>query len=280
MGVRPLFIDTIEAPSPEQFVKVVARGRPALIRQAVADWNAISRWGTEYFETMVGGRRVPIEFYPSGSYYQSRLVFDATMKRYLELLQARDSKEKYYLAEVPIDEHLSELCADISLPPFLDERRLIFRAFFFGKDSVSNLHFHSTTQALLCQVFGRKKVTLYPPEALPFLYFYPWYKYWFNFSRIHFDRLDMSAYPQFHRATSAVCTLEPGDALFIPMHWGHLVEGFDLNASITFFWRSRWREWTFHRAALRARLGSSFRTLVSGPAAKFCEHVFGFRIVR
>jgi jumonji domain-containing protein 7 len=259
---------------------MVAQRRPVLIRKGVAGWGAVTRWGPEFFAETVGERTVPIEFYPSGSYYESWLSFETQVSRYLELLRVRPVKERYYMAEVRIDRDLPELWPDIALPPFLDARRLIFTALFFGFDTLSNLHYHATDQALLCQVVGRKTVTMYPPEDFRCLYFHPWYHQRFNFSRIRFDPVDQTRFRNFGLTHGTTCTLEPGDALFIPMHWGHLVHGPGWNASVTFFWKPFLREWRLNRVALHARVGRSFRTFVSRPVAAVCDSVFGFRIIR
>jgi hypothetical protein len=272
--------ETRSRPSREQFRGAVAKGLPLMIRGGVADWKAIGKWSPEYIERTVGDRRVPVEFYPTGGYYESWLTFETKVKRYLELIRANNQQEKYYMAEVRIDEILPELWADVAMPDFLERERHLFTAFFFGLDTISGLHYHATDQAMLSQVFGRKKVTLYPPGDFENLYFHPWFNHRFNFSRISFDRVESTRFPRLSQASGVSCELEPGDALFIPIHWGHLVEGYSWNASITFFWRPRLREWKLHRTAVHARVGRSFRTLVSRPLAKLCDRVFGFRVIR
>lgn len=266
-------------PSREEFRDVVAAGRPLMMRGAVRSWKAVGSWTPDSIGEKAGHRVVPVELYPGGSYYQSWLVFETTVRRYLELAAQSDAREKFYLAEVRIDELLPELWADVALPGCIDPRRMIFTAFFLGRDTISNLHYHATDQAMLCQVLGTKEVVLYPPEAFSHLSFHPWWNHRFNFSRLSFDGEGPPPSPQ-RQAMAIRCELQPGDALFIPMHWGHHVRGREWNASVTFFWRPRLREWRPGRTAVHARMGRSFRTIVSRPLASLCERVFGFRVIR
>jgi hypothetical protein len=39
--------------------------------------------------------------------------------------------------------------------------------------------------------------------------------------------------------------LQPGDAPFIPVHWWHVVYGYERSVSVTFFWKAQWGCWRF-----------------------------------
>ncbi len=269
------------APDRRHFKAIVDDGKPILIKDAVRHWPAITRWSLDHVADVAGARRVPVEFYPEGNYYTGWLSFETTLKRYLELaVQAADETPgpRYYLAEVRIDERLPELMQDIELPGFIDPALLEYSGLFLGRDTITGLHYHATDQALLCQIRGTKHLLLYPPQDFRHLYFEPWYSHRFNFSRIDFGRLDLARFPELRRATPLVCTLHPGDACFIPIHWGHVVEGEGTNASVTFFWRAQRRHWAAHPVSAHALAGHRFRAWVTRPLARRLSDWFRYRV--
>lgn len=95
---------------------------------------------------------------------------------------------------------------------------------------------------LACNVVGKRRFILFPPEQLRNLYVGP-----IDFtpagqaiSLVDFQRPDYQKYPRFKEAldNSYSVLLEPGDALFIPSMWWHYVEGIEpLNMLINYWWR-------------------------------------------
>ncbi|MEC8555554.1 MAG: cupin-like domain-containing protein [Planctomycetota bacterium] len=131
---------------------------------------------------------------------------------------------------------------------------------FAGWDTFSTAHYHRyRTQALLAQLCGPKRVLLFPPSASRFLYLSPWYSVRSNHSRVPFDRQHvgnlLDDYPGLSRASCFLATLEPGQCLFIPDHWVHLVEGEGESLSLTIFWNDAFRfsnRMGFHRDGVSA----------------------------
>jgi hypothetical protein len=247
-------------------------GRPVLVDGATDGWDAPHRWTVEHLRRTVGDRRVPVEFYPSGSYYGPWTEGSLRLDRYLSLLQAPGEPERCYLAQVPLVDLLPELAGDVRVPRFLEAAPRLGLAFFLGRDTVTALHFHSREQALLCQVAGEKRVTLFPPTDVPALRYEPWYSYRFNFSRIDFSAGDAAVPPE---ARPVRCTVRAGEALFIPLYWGHLVEGPGLTTSVTFFWSPTTTRWSSPRLRLRAVAGGLARERVIGPLMAGLERRVG-----
>ncbi|MFI9559224.1 TfuA-like protein [Nonomuraea endophytica] len=244
--------------------------RPVLIEGALDGWPALERWNPGYFREKVGATRVPVELYPSGSYYGSWVQSSLRMDRYLDLLTSPGEAERCYLAQAPLLDLLPELAEDLTVPGCLSGAPELGLAFFLGRDTVTALHYHSSEQALLCQVSGAKDVLLYPPEDHRYLNFHPWYSYRFNFSRIDFSTVSEGP------GSPLRCTVRAGEALYIPLYWGHLVEGHGTTSSVTFFWQpTTGRTRPSPGMRLRSALGGVVRRRFVSPFGEAFNRRFG-----
>lgn len=93
----------------------------------------------------------------------------------------------------------------------------------------------------VCAV-GRRRFTLFPPEAFVDLYLGPLENTPAGraVSMVDVARPDLRKYPRFSAALerAQVAALEPGDALFIPSMWYHHVEALDdFNVLVNYWWR-------------------------------------------
>ncbi len=95
---------------------------------------------------------------------------------------------------------------------------------------------------LACCVAGRRRFTLYPPDAVGDLYIGPLdlTPAGQPISLVDDAAPDLQRFPRFAQAQACaqVVELAPGDAIYIPSLWWHQVEGLDdLNALINYWWR-------------------------------------------
>jgi ribosomal protein L16 Arg81 hydroxylase len=101
----------------------------------------------------------------------------------------------------------------------------------------TSLH-HDLTNNLLVQILGRKRVILAAATALP-----KHYNDTHVFSKIRdvtASDLDLDKFAKIKGVRFHEVTLNPGEALFIPVGWWHQVESLDFSASITYT-NFRWR---------------------------------------
>jgi hypothetical protein len=272
MGERTVArIPAAEVPG---FRELEERGMPVLVTGALEDWAAPERWTAEYLREVAGDVVAPVEFYPTGSYFDQWIRVDLRVRRYLDLISGPEP-ELCYLAQVPLVDLFPMLASDIAMPELLRPVPSLGAALFVGRDSTTALHYHSTSQALLCGVTGAKRVTLYPPEDHRLLSYEHWYSYRFNFSRISFDPDGDGRRPEPGRAHPYRCEVRAGEALFIPLYWGHLVEGPGFTTSVTFFWDATVSGWHQPRLKAVTTVGRIVRRFVAAPATKLLERTVG-----
>jgi hypothetical protein len=264
---QAIAVERVHNPSQEEFERdYVARGRPVVLTGALDSWRGPSVWTPEYFRSKVGSRRVPIEVRRQGHMNQGERFEELTISEYFDRMEA--GQREYFLSDQRLERVLPELSPDIP-PPSLVHHSEAF--LFIGRNSFAAMHYHSDDQAMLCQVVGHKRVVLYAPEDFYRLYPESWFSPRFNWSRIDFsqpERVDPEAFPLLKDAQPHECTLAPGEALFIPLHWWHATYGYELSFSVSFFWLARREEWRYPSPGLRTFAASKLVKYVYLPASR------------
>jgi hypothetical protein len=92
-------------------------------------------------------------------------------------------------------------------------------------------------------VAGRRRFTLFPPEAEGDLYMGPAHPTPAGtpVSMVHVTAPDLDRYPRFAEAmkVAQVAELSPGDAIFIPRNWFHHVEALErFNMLVNYWWKT------------------------------------------
>ncbi len=123
------------------------------------------------------------------------------------------------------------------LVPFVPEDQLVdvthdyfpYRGIFIsGKGAKTRLHIDPfNSDALLCQFYGHKSLSLYHPDQLQFLQNE-------QGEIVDCSNPDPTRFPNFHQATPAFeDELLPGEIVYFPNRWAHEVVSMDDSVSIT-----------------------------------------------
>ncbi|BCW90857.1 hypothetical protein sos41_40330 [Alphaproteobacteria bacterium SO-S41] len=214
-----------------------ALNRPVVLAGAVADWPATSKWSAHHLRRRLGdteielqaGRTDDADFERNKDAHRIRMPFAAFIDRIAQspgndlYLTAYNSAANA-AALAPLADELGSL--DAYLAPGAAGMLWIGPA-----GSFTPLH-HDLTNNLLVQLRGRKRVVLVSPAETPRLYND---RHVFSEIRdIAASDLDLKRFPLAAGVRAHQVTLEPGDALFIPVGWWHQVTALDFSVSATY----------------------------------------------
>ncbi|WP_315762788.1 cupin-like domain-containing protein [Sphingomonas sp. Y38-1Y] len=249
-------IDARAIPSRAAFeTEVVAPCRPVVLRGAAADWplrQAAARSDAALIDTLaeladdhsaelfVGDPRI------AGRYYYSEDLAGFNFeRRTMKLGQAlaaighaaAEGGESLYLGSLPADQGFVRFPAVHPMPWLAPE---VTPRLWIGTASQVACHHDRLDNLAIC-VAGRRRFTLFPPEAIDDLYVGP------IDHTMAGQPVGLAAgspagdprWPRFEawRDRALVADLEPGDALYLPKLWWHQVEATGhLNLLVNYWW--------------------------------------------
>ncbi len=216
-------------PTPEEFFgRYWAAGIPFVATDVVTRWPALGLWSPRWFRDQLGeveieasvGRDSDPDCDVNFAIHRANM----TMAAYVDRVLAADTSNECYLIA---NNHnlarpgLRRLFDDIVPPAYIDAARLAGgSALWFGPaGTVTSLH-HDTSNILLCQVYGSKRVLLGDPCDAALL----------DHARGVYSEIDPTATEG--RAQFHLVELGPGDALFLPVGWWHHVTAHEVSITI------------------------------------------------
>ena len=255
-------IERVERPTKAEFTAIQECNRPVIVTGVSPEWGAMKHWDLDYLKSVAGDSLVTVH-YDSDANFTRWYLSDPEDRddrqipfgELLSLLQ-EESGRCYYMTEHSLKDISPRLAEDVDLSGLVDLEPPWEPLLFVGRDTCMPMHYHGTTEAVLCQLIGTKKITLVAPGDSPYLYARPWYAQSPLFSRVDGRSVqagnpDYSRWPKLEKAELIQFTLHPGEILFIPVHWWHLTSVPDFQVSMTCFWSSKFRRWTFPSPGLQ-----------------------------
>ncbi|AXY73687.1 cupin-like domain-containing protein [Paraflavitalea soli] len=224
-----------------EFVK---KGKPVLLKGAVADWHASKHWDMEYF------KHLPTD--PLLSVKKATIVEGETEKihlsDYVRLLETCSqpgaaTTKPPYLHDVAMFGIIPELTNDVSspiiknyLPAFYHEHWWKYVQFFMSiKGHITPLHFDTLiTHNLFFQVKGKKRFTLIDASQRNDCYMKKW-----RWAQVDPKAPALDKYPAYAKVTPMVVEVEGGDILYMPAGMLHHVESLGFSISFNIDWHSR-----------------------------------------
>lgn len=285
--------------TPDIFIeKYQKTGTPVIITGLLAtiDWNL------DYLCEKLGKQTFLFRNYGSSRYKQDKrnwknigsgvTLQSMPFTEYAELLRDRTAHENdIYLGKCSLKENIlaqTPALKVIGNQLGLTKPATDFNLYMGPGGHTSGLHYDSVDGTLM-QMYGEKRVVLFPPSQTYNLYPFPVYSHiryglklrsWF--SRVSLAQPDFELFPRFKIALQHryEVILKQGETLYIPMCWWHEVTalGDDMVCSVNRFWRvyptsrvirswNRWRAVCGHIFAL-PHICMSFAIALSGSDRK------------
>jgi hypothetical protein len=223
-------------PAGDFFRDHYAAHRPVILTGLIDHWPALARWSLDDFDARVGdamvevqaGREADLAYEIEFERHKARVPFRTLLAR---LRADRATNDVYMTANNSAANRaaLAALWADVGdLPGYLAPSGRDDGFFWLGPRGTITPFHHDLTNNLLIQIRGRKRVTLVPSWETPRMA---------NFRHCYSAYAGPGAFaelPAEQRPPAAVLTLEPGQALFIPVGWWHHVEGLEPTIGLSF----------------------------------------------
>lgn len=232
---------------------------PFLLKGLVKDWPAtkLAHQGpdklSEYIRTF--DRGLPLVVYRGAPEIEGRIFYNETLTGFnfdrlkMQLKDVFDAlklsedslepKSSYYVGSTMIDHWLPGFRAENDLG--LDDLSPLV-SLWFGNQSKVAAHYDFPNN-IACNVAGRRRITLFPPDQSENLYVGPidLTPSGQAISLVDSSKPDFEKFPKYKQAldVALVAELNPGDALYIPSMWWHHVQALDeLNVLVNYWWRS------------------------------------------
>ncbi|VUD59679.1 hypothetical protein TDB9533_02738 [Thalassocella blandensis] len=198
---------------------------------------------TYYGEPEINGRVFYSEDFKGFNYKVARVKLKEVLDR-IQSYSRSDRAPVYYVGSTMLDRWF---------PGFRGENKLTLDgvdplvSIWLGNQSVISTHF-DFPENVACNVVGRRRFTLFPPDQIDNLYIGPldMTPSGRAVSLVDVREPDLEKFPKYSVAqkSALVAELDVGDALYLPSMWWHHVEGLDdFNVLVNFWWRDTPNYW-------------------------------------
>ncbi|WP_287461018.1 cupin-like domain-containing protein [Sphingomonas sp.] len=227
---------------PAQFREIAARCEPVVVRGLVNDWPVVRAAATSpvalraYLLRFASATRAEAFVGKAGRYsYNERLDgfdfdrVDTDLADALDRILASANvpgAPTVYVGSLDTAQYLPGFAAENNLGPLLST---VQPRLWIGNRSDIACH-NDTFDNIACVVSGRRRFTLYPPQAVADLHIGP-----VDFTMS--GRATSLATSASAEARATVAELEAGDALYLPKLWWHRVEATgSINLLVNYWW--------------------------------------------
>jgi hypothetical protein len=235
----------------QAFEEIRRMRQPVVLRGLIASWPVVCATDVLAYLNSCGATRPvgPIAAPPSerGRFFYNEAftglnfgTAQMSLSEFLAQLAAAGT-----LAEPPGLALQSEIIADL-IPKFAAENVLALlpqvKARIWIGNRIRVAAHYDLMENVACNVAGRRRFTLFPPEEIGNLYPGPFEvtPAGTPVSMVDPAAPDLEKYPRFVQAwaRASQATLEPGDALYIPYCWWHAVDSLETVSVLVNYWWS------------------------------------------
>ena len=239
-------MDAISRVGAEEFS---ARGfytsnQPAIITNALTDWNAEQFWTAQNLAVVLKHRQIPVSVSTSTRFDYKPTQDSAKNELYsievmdfasiVSQITRPETGKHIYAMQLSIPDRLPELQDHFVVPHWIQAKKTAINL-WFGHNTLTPLHFDLSSN-FFAQVQGTKRFVIFAPQDSPYLYPYAVDMSMPHVSYVNPECPDLAEYPLFSRATPIEFTIQAGELLFLPAFWWHQVQSKQPSISVSFWW--------------------------------------------
>lgn len=245
--------------TPDEFRRtIVPAGRPVILKRVAGDWPLVAAAGesSDRIAALLShhASELPVEILRADPKEEGRFHYAADgcslnfIRGHASLRVFLAALGEQALAERPFALVVQGLLAERHLPGFAASHAMPFvpdeaePRLWIGNAAKVATH-NDPVDNVAVVVAGRRRFTLFPPEAADDLYMGPAHPTPAGtpVSMVHVTAPDFDRYPRFADAmkVAQAAELSPGDGIFIPRNWFHHVEALDrFNMLVNYWWNA------------------------------------------
>ena len=219
------------------FAALRRAGRPVLLDGLLDDWPRRADLTLARLRERFADRQLPTMLTKGGTVegdVDRGLSFGtARFGDYLDRLTNGEAVDSYLIS--PLDSWLPELKDDMPPPTYCRDAPWRNARLWLSSPGTRVPMHRDVAHNIFIQLAGRKRFLLYPSAASPWLYSNPFTSGLPNYSRIDPERPDYDTFPLSRAVRPLEVVLGPGDAIFLPSRWWHLVRSLEVSLSVNFW---------------------------------------------
>ncbi|WP_299335113.1 cupin-like domain-containing protein [uncultured Psychroserpens sp.] len=222
-------INTIETISHDDFYKKhIKTNTPVKMTQMMSHWKAMELWSLDYFEKI--GKDKETYMY-KGNIRQNDTNWQfGAFQEYLN--EIRGENTETYLGNMPIAKMFPELLEHVDFSLISNNTIRNSTSLWIGPPgTITGWHTDRLANNILALIEGRKLVFLVSPKEVDKMYPSDKYEPGSRLSDVNMEDFDEKSHPKFKDANVQYTIIHPGEMLFIPQTWWHVVYGLDVSIS-------------------------------------------------
>jgi hypothetical protein len=218
-------VPRVSSLDPNAFAAFAAAGIPFVIVGVVPRWPLYALTPETLAERFAGLRvRARVGNYVKAAFSKKRESLDLTLAEYFVLLERSTSGLPPYLG----NQKLPALDALCDWPPYFRDFKEL-KVWLGPAGTVTPLHCDYDDN-LLAQVWGAKRIILFPPHYAENLYLWESNPVLFG-SQFDPEVSDFSKFPLARAVKGCQCVLQAGEMLYLPAGWFHHVRAMSFSLS-------------------------------------------------
>ena len=252
---NPLEIKSIDVSNLTQSLfhkEYLEKNKPCVVENTTSDWDALKKWDDkDYLKSILDIKKeVRVRIAPDVENHGTHIKYHP--KKYYEFQENEDnilymplgkffeeafidSPNHFTLYSLPIapDSLLAPLANDLSEFDFVNIKTSLsfYQRYmaFLCRSTFTDWHYHPGAEAIMSQIVGTKEVLLLSPSKKNWdILMSVIQKYLFTYE------VDIKNLPEFQDLELYKVLMKPGDSLYIPVNWWHLVTSNDHHFGATF----------------------------------------------